>query len=372
MSDFHVILKEAVGDLPWVRCGQPIVRLSKASDGTEQSDVEAVTSHFPLIKEIFESTKCNIPTGREIMNAFRALDVSHGGKFSGGTSSRAQHQWAEAEAERLHFLLSYTARLCRRSPSSKTMKVAQLKKIWRRYRDTRGEQVGEIDVEVVCLQTYDEVVAEEDAPEVGTLHRSDAQASESLQDAGASVSNITVEVSSSSEEEPPPDSEDAKGAASYKPAHADISSGVHVPLQPASIAKTAETSKAVAPPEPPVKKRTKKDTQDDETPAKKKIRKATDEESHETPEKTSKDGSDPVIKRMNDGRWIVKKGKLQVLNLQDHMWGPTAEQCEIWAKWFAKLFEKGLEKDDVVAIKKKLQKGMCLTIEGEEVALTRA
>ena len=130
--------------------------------------------------------------------------------------------------------------------------------------------MGEIDVEVVCLQTYDEVVAEEDAPEVGTLHRSDAQASESLQDAGASVSNITVEVSSSSEEEPPPDSEDAKGAASYKPAHADISSGVHVPLQPASIAKTAETSKAVAPPEPPVKKRTKKDTQDDETPAKKK------------------------------------------------------------------------------------------------------
>ena len=237
MSDFHVILKEAVGDLPWVRCGQPIVRLSKASDGTEQSDVEAVTSHFPLIKEIFESTKCNIPTGREIMNAFRALDVSHGGKFSGSTSSRAQHQWAEAEAERLHFLLSYTARLCRRSPSSKTMKVAQLKKIWRRYRDTRGEQVGEIDVEVVCLQTYDEVVAEEDAPEVGTLHRSDAQASESLQDAGASVSNITVEVSSSSEEEPPPDSEDAKGAASYKPAHADISSGVHVPLQPASVAK---------------------------------------------------------------------------------------------------------------------------------------
>ena len=103
-----------------------IIKLSIYTiDGCEQCDKAAIERSYHVIRGVLEQTQFHIPTTSKLAMAFARADTRLEWVLSGHSTSRARWQWATAEAERLHFLLSYVVTLCKRAKTSRSMKIMQ-------------------------------------------------------------------------------------------------------------------------------------------------------------------------------------------------------------------------------------------------------
>lgn len=112
--------------------GGELVGLSKGPDGVEKVDIPCVEKNCELVRACWELQQWILSTYR-LEELFRTLDRDFDHALSGGTSKASSRAWARYEAEKSHAVLSYTARLCRRASHSKSVKVTQLKKLWREH-----------------------------------------------------------------------------------------------------------------------------------------------------------------------------------------------------------------------------------------------
>ena len=109
-----------------------IIKLSISTiDGCEQCDKAAIERSYHVIRGVLQHTEFRVPTTSQMAMAFARVDTRSEWVLSGHSTSRARWQWATAEAERLHFILSYVCTLCKRAKTSRSMKINQLKQLHR-------------------------------------------------------------------------------------------------------------------------------------------------------------------------------------------------------------------------------------------------
>ena len=122
--------------------GGEVVSLSRGPDGVEKVDVPCVERWHGLIHELWNRS-IYLPPTSHIVEGMMQLDESHDHKVANLGTKGQRLKWAMWEAEKIHAILSYTARLCRRSGTSKSMKVASLKKLWRKMRRAQSGELLE-------------------------------------------------------------------------------------------------------------------------------------------------------------------------------------------------------------------------------------
>ena len=116
--------------------GGELLTLSVDADSVEKVDVACVERWSHVVAALWENSLFILSTARleEIMCE---IDASFEGQLSGAAASKAaRRRWARYEAEKIHAVLSYTARLCRRAASSKSVKVNNLKRLWQAHHNT--------------------------------------------------------------------------------------------------------------------------------------------------------------------------------------------------------------------------------------------
>ena len=357
------ILDGKAASLPTDGSGNFIV-LSVARDKMEQAVLKCIDTNFELLKELLWAYQFKAPDDRDLEKFIINIDQKR--NISGiNSSKRASQAWSFQQAHKIHFLMSYVIRLCRRTPNTSHVKLGQLKLMYGRV---RREEPAAMQESALSLETLQDLSppAEKLTPAVlGALSQPTASA----------LGEVVVLDSSS---------EDDTGSKekTYEAKHADISTGNAESVRPAALSKTVAMAKALA---PIVKasgsKKGESETEGavsegeegkDKTPAKRKSKAQKRENKDSVKRAKGKGGKSIVepyrVRRMKDSRWIVLHKppdgpQRQVLNLQDCQFGGE-ERGRTFADMFVKMFAKGDQKKEVDQAKRELLKGQTVTVEG--------
>ena len=135
--------------------GGELVTLSRGHEG-DIVNRACVERWFDLVHTFWEA-ELWLPTTTAITEALYACDATYDHKLSNASTKAARRRWATFEAEKIHLILSYTARLCRRASSSPSAKVMLLKKLWLRRRSAdglleAGPQQSHVQKCALCLE----------------------------------------------------------------------------------------------------------------------------------------------------------------------------------------------------------------------------
>lgn len=114
--------------------GGELVTLSQGIDG-DAVNRACVEKWYDLVRCFWEA-ELWLPTTASIADALFSCDAAYDHRLSNVVTKSARRRWAIFEAEKIHLILSYTARLCRRAAASPSAKVTLLKKLWQRRRST--------------------------------------------------------------------------------------------------------------------------------------------------------------------------------------------------------------------------------------------
>ena len=109
-----------------------LVKLSSWKKGP-QADKHAIEVNFDFLKIVLPATGFKISDTPSLHHA--VLEVNADGKLTGDRSRLDAKTWCYDQAQRIHHLISYTIRLCRRSQGTNSLALGTLKTM---YRECRG------------------------------------------------------------------------------------------------------------------------------------------------------------------------------------------------------------------------------------------
>ena len=130
-----------------------LVTLSASADGGQQADGPAIEKNGVLLLDVLTCLDFSLPTTLFLQKSLTIVDATIG--ISKQTSTRGRTTWARYEAEKLHFLLSYSVRLTRRARTTKAFHLGQIKKAYCESKDQH-------DLSSVCSSPRSEI---SDSPE---------------------------------------------------------------------------------------------------------------------------------------------------------------------------------------------------------------
>ena len=110
-----------------------LVTLSASADGGQQADGPAIEKNGVLLLDVLTCLDFSLPTTLFLQKSLTIVDATIG--ISKQTSTRGRTTWARYEAEKLHFLLSYSVRLTRRARTTKAFHLGQIKKAYWESKD---------------------------------------------------------------------------------------------------------------------------------------------------------------------------------------------------------------------------------------------
>ena len=117
--------------------GGELIVLARGDD-CDKVDHSVVERHYELITCIWSSCGAAVPPTSACERAFSSVDAAHQHDLSNRKTKAGRDHWARFEGQKLHCVLSYVARLCRRSNHSKSVKICALKVMWRELRANNG------------------------------------------------------------------------------------------------------------------------------------------------------------------------------------------------------------------------------------------
>ena len=124
-------IAELLEPLQWPDAADEIVELNQNADGVEVITVSAVEKNWGLVCALSKGLDFELPTTKNLEAAISLMDTSRQLKLTKHSTLAGRRSWYRYEAEKIHCLLSYVARLCRRSDNSKSVKIAVLKQMRR-------------------------------------------------------------------------------------------------------------------------------------------------------------------------------------------------------------------------------------------------
>ena len=377
------------------------MKLSSGKKGP-QADKHAIEVNFDFLRIVLAATEFKIPDTACVHHA--VLEINADGKLTGDRSRLEAKTWCYDQAQRIHHLISYTIRLCRRSQGTNSYALGTLKTAYREWRGAptpraEGDHVIDLtdDVGVCGLPNTDPAPLAASSAQSKALPvqpREDlAAAPHPLQDLTAAPHPLQDVAPDQRKEcgivEVSDDELDPRAPAP----HVDIANGRALDTAaPNALKAITASAQRVAPvvPKAKPKKTASNPVANTQTPPKQDQKSTAD-----TPEKSqeqvaerpqpAKAAEPPTkkqrlnepshkVRRMKDARWIIictaDIKKKQVLNLMDDAFGGE-KKCKVFSDRFAELLNKGTSLDEVKRLKNSLLKGNTEKVNGQAWAIVK-